>query len=191
MKSQPLLSLAAIEQLLDQRSIVDEHPWTSGDNAVEAHLKAVCAAVARATAAHSRIEWNHYGSGYASFVDAWFYKREPGFAVKQPLDYEDEHIGLVVLFSRLSRYFVFMEGEKRWDKRRATSYLPAFEMVDRFGSSAVAKLGEEVQRVLESFKLIRVYRGSLEEPLPSDISVATNLADRGFTQFDALFHWDD
>ncbi|WKB53089.1 hypothetical protein [Eleftheria terrae] len=188
----PLLSESSIQMLIHQQPISDRHPWASGDPmAVEAHLKATCAAVSRSTRALSRIEWNHYGSGYASFIDAWFYKRDPGFDVKKRSGYQEEHTGLVVLFSRLSPYCVFMEGEKRWDQRGTVSYMPEFDMVDRITTPAVAKLSEEVQPVLESFGLIRVGRSELHEPLSAGVHVATNLATHGLSQFDALFHWED
>jgi hypothetical protein len=48
-----------------------------------------------------------------------------------------------------------------------------------------------VQPVLESCGFIRAVRKQLSEPLPSNLRVPTILTDRGFTQFDALFYWED
>lgn len=187
-----LLSRRDIESLLDQRPISDRHPWVTGDDqAVESHFKAVFAAISRSTRCLSRIEWDHYGSGYASFIDAWFYRPDASFDARHRCGYRDEHTGLVVLLSRLSPYVVFMEGEKHWDQHRGSSYMPEFDMVDRLTTPAVVALGQDVQRTLESFGMVRASKGALEEPLPPGIKVATNLANRGYTQFDALFHWED
>ena len=60
----------------------------------------------------ARVEWGHYGSGYASFIEAWFYPAD-GRARLPPLQAGDErHAGLVVLLSRLSRYCVLGQDER-------------------------------------------------------------------------------
>jgi hypothetical protein len=188
----PLLSLREIERLLSQQTISERHPWVTNDERlIEAHLKGACAAVIRATRSESRIEWGHYGSGYASFVDAWFYKTTSDFNVKRPIPHSEGHTGLVVLFSRLSPYFVFMEGEKSWHASGGSSYLPVFDMLDKLETEGVSLLAQQVQPVLESCGLIRAVREQLSEPLPSGARVPTILTGRGFTQFDALFYWED
>jgi hypothetical protein len=188
----PLLSRRDMESLLSQQAISERHPWvTNNVRLIEAHLGDACAAVTRATRSESRIEWRHYGSGYASFVDAWFYKTTSDFNVKQPIHHGEGHTGLVVLLSRLSPYFVFMEGEKRWHARGGSSYLPEFAMLDKLDTESVSLLARQVQPVLESFGLIRAVRDQLSEPLSSGLRVPTILTDGGFTQFDALFYWED
>jgi len=111
-----MLSNTQIEKLLSQEPITDRYPWsTEDDRIVEEFYKGVCEKILHDTNTLSRIEWDHYGSGYASFVDAWLYKTTPDFNVNKPLNLKNEHAGLVVLLSRLSPYFVFMEAEKSWD----------------------------------------------------------------------------
>jgi len=145
----------------------------------------------RATGASSRIEWNHYGSGYASFIDAWFYKPTPEFSVPDPVPHGEEHFGLVVLLSRLSPYFVFMQGHKHWHGSGGSSYLPAFEAVDELSCSGVLSLAEQVQPLLEGHSLRRLLRADLSTPLLPGTFVPTILADEPHTEFDALFYWED
>jgi hypothetical protein len=181
-----------IERLITQQAISNRHPWATFDqHLIEGHLKHACAAVIRATGTKSKVEWEHYGSGYASFVDAWFYKSAPEFNVKRPVQHGEEHIGLIVLLSRLSPYFVFMEGEKHWHVHGGSSYLPEFSMIDRLENQAVALLAQQVQPVLEHQGFIRVHREQLAEALTSKLRVPTVLTDRDFTLFDALFYWED
>ncbi|MEL0577573.1 hypothetical protein AACK17_03315 [Pectobacterium punjabense] len=191
----PLLSSHEITRLLlhpVSQCISDEYPWVSNDETlIDKHFKGVCAQVMRLTNTQSRIEWNHYGSGYASFVDAWFYKNTPDFDVKRPLRCGEEHTGLTVLLSRLSPYFVFMESEKNWHARGGSQALPELEMLDRLETPAVIALSQQVQSELEKCGLIRAYKVQLTARLPTGTRVPTVLTDRGFTQFDALFHWED
>ena len=192
MNQPPLLSRGEIERLLSQQTISELHPWVTNDERlIEAYLKGACAAVTRATRSEARVEWGHYGSGYASFVDAWLYKTTPDFNVKHPIRHGEGHTGLVVLLSRLSPYFVFMQGEKRWHASGGSSYLPEFDMLDKLEAKSVLLLARQVQPVLESYGLVRAVREQLSEPLPAGLWVPTILTDRGFTQFDALFYWED
>ncbi|MES2889629.1 MAG: hypothetical protein V4739_16670 [Pseudomonadota bacterium] len=192
MKPLPLLSPFEVERVLLGQSITDRQPWATGDPAaVDGLLQGVCAAVTRLTRCESRVEWTHYGSGYASYVDAWFYRATPESGVKHAGRDVEAHTGLVVLLSRLAPYFVFMEGQKHWDALSAGSYLPHFDMLDRFDTPAVALLSQHVQRVLESHGLIRVLQAQLGAPLDEGVRVPTILTDDGFRQFDALFHWED
>ncbi|KEZ00951.1 hypothetical protein GQ57_37930 [Burkholderia sp. MSh2] len=192
MTTSPLLSNEKIELLLTQQPISDRHPWVTCDEAViDDYLRNACDAIERTTGARSHIEWGHYGSGYASFVDAWFYKDTPEFDVARPRPLWESHVGLVVLLSRLSPYFVFMEGEKHWHLREQGSYLPAFDMLDRLENKGVQQLAKDVQPVLESYGLARATRIELSDSLPPGTYVPTILNDRGHTQFDALFYWED
>ncbi|ACX88238.1 hypothetical protein [Pectobacterium parmentieri] len=192
----PLLSPHDITRLLQipvSQCISDEYPWISNDEAlIDKHLNDVCAHVIQQTHTQSRIEWDHYGSGYASFVDAWFYKNTPDFNAKHPIRYGEEHTGLTVLLSRLSPYFVLMESEKRWDVHGGgAGESPELEKVDRFDTPVVEALSQQVQVVLEKCGLIRVYKEQLVSPLPTSIHVQTLFTESGFTQFDALFYWED
>ena len=64
-------------------------------------------------------------------------------------------------------------------------------MLDKLEAKSVSLLAGQVQPVLESHGLVRALREQLSEPLPAGLSVPTILTARGFTQFDALFYWED
>lgn len=187
-------SRSQIDALLSQQPITTQQPWSTADEfAVDNFYRQVCAEACRMTDTLSRIEWNHYGSGYASFVDAWFYRAAPGFDVDITLvdGKGSEHKGLIVLLSRLSPYFVFMEGEKYWHAKGGGGYLPHRDMTDRLTTPAIAVLAERMQAALESLGLVRLFQKDLSAALPADTKVPTILSDDEYTQFDALYYWED
>ncbi|MDF0607046.1 hypothetical protein HZU77_015580 [Neisseriaceae bacterium TC5R-5] len=192
----PLLSPEQIHCLLSHQIISTQLPWLGGqDEVIENHLRTLCTLVMQKTRTESKIEWDHYGCGYASFVDAWFYRPTADFYIT-PLTCPKVHCtGLVVLLSRLSPYFVLMEANKFWDDTGdGGGYLPDFRMLDDFKNPAVIELASQVQILLEEQGLIRAYKEQLSERLPVGLEVPTILADfdeQGFTQYDALFHWED
>lgn len=187
-----MLTLEQIERLLSQQSISDRYPWnTNKEQMIDDFYRSVCADISLKTGTQSVIEWNHYGSGYASYIDAWFYKTTPEFNMSLPQTYGKGHKGLVILLSRLSPYFVFAEGEKNWHSHGGGSYLPAFEMVDCLHSFGVANLATQVQPILEEVGLVRLSRESLMHSLETTRRVPTILTEDPFTHFDALYYWED
>lgn len=187
-----MFSPQQIDSLLQQHAITDEQPWSSNDPlAVEAFYKAVCAELTRRTGTSSKIEWNHYGSGYASYIDVWIYKPTTDFSVAFPGNHGEAYEGLCILLSRLSPYFVFLQGAKSWAESGGSSYMPTYDAVDRLTNPSVIALETIAQEVLTSFGLLRVFKDDLMSPISSSIRVPTNLSDGPFIEFDALYYWED
>lgn len=187
-----MLSRADLDRLCCAQTISPVFPWAGGDPAaIEGHLKYACATVRRKTHTLSRIEWGHYGSGYASFIDAWFYRSGEAFRSAQPPAFGEGYCGLSILLSRLSPYFAFMEGEQHWHAYGGSRGMPHRDRADRFSRAAVRQLAEEVTPLLESMGFLHAPRDFLASPLPAGIRPATALGEPPFTLFDALFYWED
>lgn len=182
-----ILNDSEIEALLGQRSITDQWPWCEGEMAVEKNVKDIVAELRRSLAILERTEYGHYGSGYASFIDCWLYRETPEFRAG-----EDGHWGLVILFSRLSNFYVFGEGEKSGRPGGGgSSYLPGFPFVDDTRQPAVRSLVERVESILKSRGLVRLRQADLSPTLPPRFSPPTILSEAPWRLFDALFYWED
>ncbi|MFO0958960.1 MAG: hypothetical protein U0800_16295 [Isosphaeraceae bacterium] len=181
-----------IQLLLDQKPITASHPWSSNnEEIIHKHYKEVCEEMASKLGLSSKIEWDHYGSGYASFIDAWFYRPTIQFAAPYKGSPGESYFGCAVLFSRLSPFYVLMEGAKAWGPKGGGGYLPCFEAVDEFDTTAVRMLAAEIEPFLRQKGLERLHRHHLSADLPPEIEVPTILCDPPYHQFDALFHWMD
>jgi hypothetical protein len=55
----------------------------------------------------------------------------------------------------------------------------------------VRSLALQVQPLLEGVGLQRLLSSDLSTPLAADVRVPTILVDAPYTEFDALFHWED
>jgi hypothetical protein len=136
----------------------------------------------------SRVEWNHYGSGYASFVDAWFYRADQSGRLSS---YSDHHVGIWVLLSRTTRYFVMGQGEKTWSSKGGSSYMPCFDSVDDIDHPAIAPFTQTLAEHVTNAGLVRLRREHLARPLDPIYGVPGILSGPPFHHFDALFHWED
>ncbi|MCB1043324.1 MAG: hypothetical protein KDC35_10305 [Acidobacteria bacterium] len=183
-----ILTPELIDRLLAQEPITDLWPWASGnEQAIEDHWKDIVHKICRRLTLRFKAVFNHYGSGYASYVDTWFYREDPAFKIGP----DDCYSGLVVLYSRLSPYYVLGEGAKCWHSRGGSSYLPHFHFLDQFSHPAVKELIPEVDAIMAQSGLQRLFKTDLAEAMPTSTAIPTILADAPWVHFDALFYWED
>jgi len=155
---------------------------------VENHVKDVIAQLRRKLNVKDKTKYDDYGSGYASFFDCWLYRETAEFRLSPD---REHYVGLVILFSRLSNHFVFLEGDKSWDKTSSGSYMPHFEMVDDLEHDEVRRIADQAIPILEHRGMNRLMSEQLSEILPDGMKPHTILAERVYRQFDALFYWED
>ena len=186
----PFFDDAEIAQLLAGKPVRGPLPFDPADvRSLQRFYAGLVERIERERGLLARVDWNHYGSGYASFVEAWFYP--PDGSARQSRRGED-HVGLVVLFSRLSRFFVLGEDEKTWSNDGSGSgCLPNFRSVDDITHPTIRPHVAPVTALLTAAGLQRLHRQDLAALLPEACPVPTILTDQPFRQFDALFHWED
>lgn len=161
--------------------------WPQGATHVDEMLRETVRLLCKTTGSTSRAEFDHYGSGYASFVDAWLFKDEPAFRKRA-----QHFTGLTILLCRLAPYFCIFEGEKMWSEGGSgASYLPAYSMIDAFRTDAVLQLASEAERSLIGLGWRRLRKEDISQEVPPSIRIPTNLTDPPYREFDALFHWED
>ncbi len=188
--AEPFFNTAEVERLIKGRPIREPLPFDpTNDEAIRQYYEGLVQRIEREQNLRSRVEWNHYGSGYASFIEAWFYPADDSARLTGR---EEHHVGLVVLLSRLSRHFVLGQDEKRWSADGSGSGgLPNFSTVDDITYPAILPLVAPLTALLTAAGLQRLRRHDLAAPLPGTPQVPTILTDLPFRQFDALFHWED
>ncbi len=183
-----ILSDTHINSLLSQKSISEEWPWSSNNETViDKNIKDIVAEIRRKIGLKDKTDYDHYGSGYASFVDCWLYREDDEFRFANG----DNYWGLVILFSRLSKYYVIGEGQKTWKSKSSSSYLPCYEFVDEIKNPSIRGIVNKVCGVLRSRGLERLYKNQLSKILSKKIIVPTILSDGPWHHFDALFYWED
>lgn len=186
-----LLTNTQIEQLLNQEVITEEWPWsTNNEKVINKNIKDIVAEICLAARLEDKTEYNHYGSGYASFVDCWLHRPDNDFRFHIDDNCHSYH-GLVVLFSRLSPFYVLGQGDKSWNKTGSSSYAPDFDFVDGIEHPAVLKLVPSVTDILAKRGLEQLHRSELDTILPVGFHVPTIMAGSVLRHFDALFYWED
>lgn len=190
--AEPFFDEAEVARLVQGQPVGEPLPFDPADDgSIRRFYEELVRRIEREHRLRARVEWGHYGSGYASFIEAWFYPAD-GRAGLPPIQAGDErHAGLVVLLSRLSRYFVLGQDEKSWSANGGSGELPNFSIVDDLTHPALLPHVGPVTTLLTAAGLQRLSRGDLAALLPANVMVPTILTDQPFRQFDALLHWED
>ena len=188
----PFFSAAEIARLVQCQPVREPLPFDpSDDRSIHRFYEELVKQIEEPQCLRARVEWHPYGSGYASFIEAWFYPVD-GRASLPPFHPGDErHIGLSVLLSRLSRYFVLVQDERSWSADSGSGGMPNFSAVDDIDHPALLPHVAAVTALLTAAGLQRLSRSDLAALLPDDVQVPTILTDKPLRQFDALFYWED
>lgn len=190
--SAPFFQEADLARLIRCEPVGGPLPFDPADDgSILRFYEPLVLAIEREHGLRSRGEWNHFGSGYASFIEVWFYPADGRTRLRAFNVGDERHAGLVVLLSRLSCYFALAEGEKSWSTNGGSGSLPNFEGVDSITHPKLLPFVAPVTSTLTAAGLRRLSRGELAAFLPAEVSVPTILSDPPFRQFDALFYWED
>lgn len=174
------------------RAPLDHLPPTANGRRSVSHLyPGMCRDIQRKFSLEAIVTTDNYGQGFASFIDAWFYKDTPDFRIPRLNSAGHDFVGLWVLLSHAAPYYVMGQGSKGWSAKTASSYMPSFDGVDAFPSPAVKHLAHRIDTYLASQSLVRLHKNDLAGPLPAGYEVQSNLIDGQARLFDALFFWFD
>ena len=131
----PFFSAAEVSRLVQGQPVGEPLPFDPADDlSIRCCYEGLIKQIETTQHLHARVEWNHYGSGYASFIEAWFYPEDNRTSLPPFHTGNKRHVGLVVLFSRLSRYFVLGQDERSWSADGSSG--PAAAFPARLGGGA-------------------------------------------------------
>ena len=165
-------------------------PWSTGDiAAVERGLRRIVERMAANSGSAAHAEFQHYGSGYASFVDAFFYRDDEAFRL--PTREGRGVVGVSVALSRLSPVFCVGAGNRWWgDDGSKLRSKPSLDAVDRLDKPHMVELARSLISTLDGADWRRLTVLELESHLPPGLLVENALG-AGDRVFDAVFHWND
>ncbi|MGY0234102.1 hypothetical protein [Longispora urticae] len=160
---------------------------------VDGLLRAVVADLDRSSAAVvDRAEFDHYGSGFASFVEVVVTRRD-GSATFAEYSTSMRTEGLSVLLCRLAPVACVCSGSWRSvdaDGNSAASMV-SVRSVSTLPVEGWEAVGADVANVLARHDIAVLGPGILAAAIDPQINVDTILAEPPFTVFDAWFHWRD
>jgi hypothetical protein len=189
------LSQLEIESLISENSISEVFPWsTNNENLINRHYKQIFLDISNLSATQFLVDFDHYGSGYASYIPTFFFKEE--FRIQQLYpSYNQNFLGLEIYFCRLAPYFIMIENEYHWQSKlrkiKCFNGFPDLDQIDEIKNSNIILIAQQIEKLLSKFGLIRLNQKQLKIKLPSNYEIYTNFTNHEYCYFDAFFHWED
>ena len=145
-------------------------------------------------------EWDHFGSGYASFAEFFCYRKEEYVLLDVENGMREIRIrGIILDISRLAS--VAIMGE---DERLRTICIETNEVVKSsqgsildspnslFVSQEFSTLANEIKRALQEFNYQLLESNEMSEPLTFQTKIPTIYRnERQYLVMDAVFYWED
>ncbi|MCR9197643.1 MAG: hypothetical protein NXI04_03270 [Planctomycetaceae bacterium] len=162
----------------------DEQP-----EVIEKFLRSVAGQLASLANTTIESEFDHYGSGYASFVDLFCYPSDGSSQTKHGTGVITN--GITIYLSRLTP--VAMSGAlQKFRSPEASSYdFLSPELVGTVPESVSGDFVQEISNVLARNDFHILDHATAAVPLSPGIHPPTILREAPYTIFDALFHWID
>lgn len=181
--------------------IGDTFPYDSYDKKeILAHINRLFYRINRIHNVLCEAEWDHFGSGYASFVEFFCYRKEDCIVMEEKYGIREIEIkGIILDISRLAP--VAIMGE---DVRYRTIRIETNEEV-RSGQGSILDdpislaVGEELetlafelQNALEEFDYKLLATKEMSVPLSFNTKIPTVYRnERQYLVLDAIFYWED
>ncbi|WP_010098295.1 hypothetical protein [Ornithinibacillus scapharcae] len=134
-------------------------------------------------------DFNSYGSGYASYVDVFCWKRDG--TSTQIDEYETTIDGIRVYINRLAPIAILGSDQVTKHRNGGSSGFIHSHTVNRLPPGDWTEQVESIKKVLDKFQYKIMDKSYLHQALPFQAKIPTILADPPYKIFDALFYWED
>ncbi|SES44005.1 hypothetical protein [Psychrobacillus sp. OK032] len=196
-----MFSNEQLQALIEGRIVGDKFPYdTNNEQEIEAHIKQLFYRINRIPNLVCEAEWNHFGSGYASFVEFFCHRKEDVTVVEEKYGFQEiKTNGIIIDICRLAP--VAIMGE---DDRYKKICIDTNEVVGGGygtildGSNRLVLneklqiITEQLKQVLKEFDYELLEAEKLKQPLSFQTKIPTIYRKpKEYLVLDAIFYWED
>ncbi|OZS78625.1 hypothetical protein CF394_04895 [Tetzosporium hominis] len=190
-----------LQAMIDGRIIGNKFPYdTNNEQEIEAHLRRLFHRINRIPNVVCEAEWNHFGSGYASFVEFFCYQKEDLVVLEEKHGHREIRMnGLIVDISRLASVAIMGDDERyktihiETNEYRGGAYGSLLGDPSLIGvSERYQTFGEALKQILEEFDFEVLEPEEMNRLLSFKTKIPTIYREsRDYTVADAIFYWAD
>lgn len=196
-----------LQKMIAKEPVGDSYPYyTKDENQIEKYIKDLFYKFNRSKSIQCEAMFDHYGSGYASYVDFFFYKRDGSSVLSKKYIEKDsltsfEIDGLVLYISRLAPVAIFGKDIRSKaileTSKGKKEYFSGFSMLSQSQEVIKEVPGKwkdnfrEIKLKLDEAGYMILDKTYLEQPLPFKAKIETFTHSNQYKLFDAIFYWMD
>ena len=190
-----------LQDLIEGKIIGNEFPYdTNNEQEVEAHIRRLFHRINRIPNLVCEAEWNHFGSGYASFVELFCYQKEDVIVVEEKYGRREiKTAGIIIDVCRLAPVAIMGEDERYTTIRIETNEVVGGAYGSLLGGQGLLRISEKYQiiavklkQILKEFGYELLEAKKMNQPLPFRTKIPTIYREPGeYLVMDAIFYWED
>lgn len=190
-----------LQTMINGKAIGEFYPYnTNNEQEIEAHIRRLFYRLKRIPKLIVEAEWDHFGSGYASFVEFFCYRKED-ITVIEERDGERElkFEGIIIDVCRLAPVVIMGEDERFKtveiisQEEIAGAYSSLLDDPRRLKiSEKFHDLERQLMQALEEFEYKILDEAIVKQPLTLKTKIPTIYREpTGYKVIDAFFYWED
>lgn len=197
----PIFTNEQLRELIKGNCIGTTFPYdTKNEAEIEAHIRRLYYRIKRIPNMICEAEWDHFGSGYASFVEFFCYEKEDVKRTTTSYGMEEVEIeGVLINISRLAPVAIFGDDERSKTLRIETGEVIGGCRSSIMGGYALKEVDDQFQpmirelsKALAEFDYDVLANEYLNQALPFKAKIPTLYSEaREYTIADAIFYWED
>lgn len=196
-----MFSNEQLQGLIEGKIVGNKFPYdTNNEQEIEAHIRRLFHRIKRIPNLVCEAEWNHFGSGYASFVEFFCYREEDIIVVEEKYGFREiKTDGIIIDICRLAPVAIIGEDERYKTIRTQTDEVVGGAHGSLLGRPKILDLSEkfqaiaeELKQALKEFDYELLEAEKMNQPLSFQTKIPTIYREpRDYLVVDAIFYWED
>ena len=196
-----MFSHGELQDLIQGEIVGNKFPYEpNNEQEIEAHIRRLFYRINRIPGVICEAEWNHFGSGYASFVEFFCYRKEDVVIVEEKYGCRETEIeGIVIDICRLAPVAIMGEDDRFQTIRIETkevvggAYSSILDGPHRlFVSGKFQETSRQLKQALQEFDYELLETEEISQPLPIKAKIPTIYREpSAYLVMDAIFYWED
>ncbi|MFH5778893.1 hypothetical protein [Heyndrickxia oleronia] len=196
-----MFSNEQLQNLIEGKIIGSKFPYdTKNEQEIEAHIRRLYYRINRIPNLVCEVEWDHFGSGYASFVEFFCYQKEDAVIVEEKYGRREiKTEGIIIDICRLAPVAIMGQDDRYKTIRIETNEIVGGAYGSLLGGTNQLKLSEKfrtieekLKQALKEFDYELLEAEKMNQPLSFKTKIPTIYRDPGeYSVIDAIFYWED
>lgn len=196
-----MFSNEQLQDLIEGKIVGNGFPYETKDvQEIDAHIRRLFHRINRIPHVVCEAEWNHFGSGYASFIEFFCYRKENQVIVEEKYGYQEiKTEGIVIDICRLAPVAIIGEDNRYQKIRIETNEVvngAHGSILDGANSLRYAEkfqgIVRKIEHALQEFDYELLTAEEMGQPLPFKAKIPTIYREpRAYLVMDAIFYWED
>lgn len=196
-----MFSNEQLQALIKGEIVGDTYPYnTNNEQEIEAHIRQLFYKINRIPNLVCEAEWNHFGSGYASFVEFFCYRQEDVTVVEEKYGFKEVKTnGIILDICRLAPVAIMGEDDRYKKIRIETNevvsgaYGTLLDGANRLVvNENFQSMAEQLKKSLKEFGYVLLEAEKINQSLSFQTNIPTIYRKPNqYKVMDAIFYWED